>query len=414
MDGRWWRRRLAAFGGAWLLAAVFAGAAIERAYAQATPKPAPTAPKPSKFPLTEEEKRQQAHQETFKAFERLKGAYEGKCEVVEIYPQFLKISRARDEFDAAVKKEAETSAEVEKARAELREREADAEAAKRKELSVPVEYQRAADQRVVEAKLKLDKAREEAGQRILREYQTDLEGLERARCPPKTQSMVPSGTPSGEFYVGIEGLKNTGDQRIIESEADTGTVTNRLQRREDPLGVGIVVGYNVAPWNNNIVVGPFASFDYLRQTINHTFAGGTYIGSTTNWVATFGAKAGFAVYPGISVYGLTGLGVLNETLNVNFGGPVTSSNKTVPGFALGGGAEWRPAMLQGWGRPVALFVQYQHTWWDDAKLDRPAASPLFNYNYKRDDDTIRFGFNIYFNGMSAPPPPPRRTTLITK
>src|SRR6266446_7005674 len=126
MDGRWWRRRLAAFGGAWLLAAVFAGAAIERAYAQATPKPAPTAPKPSKFPLTEEEKRQQAHQETFKAFERLKGAYEGKCEVVEIYPQFLKISRARDEFDAAVKKEAETSAEVEKARAELREREADA------------------------------------------------------------------------------------------------------------------------------------------------------------------------------------------------------------------------------------------------------------------------------------------------
>jgi vacuolar-type H+-ATPase subunit E/Vma4 len=337
MDGRWWRRRLAALGGAWLLAAVFAGAAIERAYAQETPKPAPTAPKPSKFPLTEEEKRQQAHQETFKAFERLKRAYEGKAEPIEIYPVPCWIPRARDNFDAAVKKEAETSAEVEKARAELREREADAEAAKKKELSIPDEYRRAADQRVVEAKLKLDKAREEAVQRVLREYQTELEQLERARCPPKIQGMVPPGAPSvtGEFYVGIEGLKNTGDQRIIESVADTGTVTNRLQRREDPLGVGIVVGYNVAPWNNNIVVGPFASFDYLRQTINHTFAGGTYIGSTTNWVATFGAKAGFAVYPGIVVYGLTGLGVLNETLNVNFGGPITSSNKTVPGFALG-------------------------------------------------------------------------------
>jgi opacity protein-like surface antigen len=411
MDGGWRRRRLAALGSAWLLAAVFAGAAIERAYAQETPKPTPTAPKPAKPQLTEEEKRQQAHQETARAFERLKRAYQGECESIEIYPERLRIYQRRKIFDEAVRKEAELSAEVEKAREEWRERRDDAKAAKENP-SIPDEYRRAADQRLAEAERKLDKAREEAAQRILREYQTELERLEKAACPPKTQTMVPSGTPSGEFYVGIEGLKNTGDQRIIESVADTGTVTNRLQRREDPLGVGIVVGYNVSPWNN-IVVGSFGSLDYLRQTINHTFAGGTFIGSTTNWVATLGGKAGFAVYPGISIYGLTGLGVLNETLNINFGGPVTSSNKTVPGFVLGGGAEWRPSMLQGWGRPVALFVQYQHTWWDEAKLDRPAASPLFNYNYKRDDNTIRFGFNIYFNGTSAPPPP-RRGVLIPK
>jgi opacity protein-like surface antigen len=410
MDGRWSWRRLAALGGAWLLAAVFAGAAIERAHAQEKPKPTPTAPKPAKPQLTDEEKRLQARQETERALERLKRAYAGECEAIEIYHELLRVYERRKIFDEAVRKEAELSADVQKAREEWQERRDDAKAAKENP-SIPPEYRRAADQRLAEAERKLKEAREEAAQKIYRRHQTELQQLEKG-CPPKTQSMVPSGTPSGEFYVGIEGLKNTGDQRIVESVADTGTVTNRLQRREDPLGVGIVVGYNVAPWNN-IVVGSFASFDYLRQTINHTFAGGTFIGSTTNWVATLGAKAGFAVSPGVVVYGLTGLGVLNETLNINFGGPVTSSNKTVPGFVLGGGAEWRPAMLQGWGRPVALFVQYQHTWWDEAKLDRPAASPLFNYDYKRDDNTIRFGFNIYFNGTSAPPPP-RRSALITK
>jgi hypothetical protein len=36
---------------------------------------------------------------------------------------------------------------------------------------------------------------------------------------------------------------------------------------------------------------------------------------------------------------------------------------------------------------------------------------LFNYSHRRDDNTIRFGFNIYFNGASAPP---RRGVLIIK
>jgi opacity protein-like surface antigen len=406
-------RRLAAFVSAWLLAALFAGAAmLEPLSAQAETKKAEPA-------LSQEELQQRLHEKTLEAWKKLKDArqaYEkAKCGTKEEeHKAKLDLLGAENKLYAALRNEASEAPEVAKARAELEERQADMQEARRNP-TIPESYREEATRRWNRAYQRHQDAVNKEHGRIRRDLEAGEKTEPPATCPPKSQTMVPPAAPSvtGEFYVGIEGLKNTGDQRIIESEADTGTVTNRLQRREDPLGVGIVVGYNVAPWNN-IVVGPFASLDYLRQTINHTFAGGTFIGSTTNWVATFGVKAGLPVYPGVLIYGLTGLGVLNETLNINFGGPITSSNKTVPGFALGGGAEWRPAMLQGWGGPVALFVQYQHTWWDDAKLDRPAASPLFNYNYKRDDDTIRFGFNIYFNGMSAPPPPPRRTTLITK
>jgi hypothetical protein len=34
-------------------------------------------------------------------------------------------------------------------------------------------------------------------------------------------------------------------------------------------------------------------------------------------------------------------------------------------------------------------------------LNTPAASPLFNYNFRRQDDTFRFGFTVSLN----PPPP---------
>jgi opacity protein-like surface antigen len=219
--------------------------------------------------------------------------------------------------------------------------------------------------------------------------------------PPPDLGPIPVFPESG-LYLGLELAKNTGDQEIIETLDATGAVTNRLQDRNDPLGFGVVAGYNFVPWHNRVFVGPFASLDYLRQTINRNFAGGSFIGSTTNWVGNLGIKSGVAIQPGMSVYGLAGLGVLNEDLNINFGGPVTASNKTIPGFMLGAGGEWQPALLQRWGRPVSLFIQYQHTWWADAKLNAPISSPLFNYNFRRADDTIRFGVNFYFG---APPTP---------
>jgi opacity protein-like surface antigen len=207
-------------------------------------------------------------------------------------------------------------------------------------------------------------------------------------------------------HLGLETVETVACLTTTERSAATDEVTNRFKDCKDPLGIGIVAGYNFAPWNNNIVVGPFASFDYAPLSINHTFPTGNYLGSRSHWVTTAGIKAGIVTTPGIFFYGLTGAALLNQDLNINFGGPIASSNTTVPGYTLGLGAEYQPNSWQVFGRPLSLFVQYQHTWWQDAHLDRPAASPLFNYAFRREDDTVKFGVNIYF-GSPTPVEQPR-------
>ena len=92
---------------------------------------------------------------------------------------------------------------------------------------------------------------------------------------------------------------------------------------------------------------------------------------------------------------LGGVSGLNYDRNINFGGPATSQNTTVPGFTLDLGGEFQPSFLQRTGRPVSLFIQYQHSWWRDSNLNNPAASPAFNYAFRREDNTIKVGVNIY-------------------
>ena len=195
-------------------------------------------------------------------------------------------------------------------------------------------------------------------------------------------------------YLGGELAKNWGRVRSTETSATTGVITNQFSDSGDPLGVGIVAGYNFRPWNNNIVVGPFASFDFLNQTINHTFTGGQFLGTTTHWIATVGAKGGYVVTPGVYLYGLAGASWLNQTLNVNFA-TAASSNVTTPGFTLGLGGEYQPSSWRLFGNPVSVFMQYQHTWWSSANFNTPTSSAGFNYAFKREDDTIRLGVNVY-------------------
>jgi opacity protein-like surface antigen len=216
-------------------------------------------------------------------------------------------------------------------------------------------------------------------------------------CPPAAPQQ---GAMLGP-HLGGQILETFACSEITERDAFSDRVTNRLRDCKDPLGIGVVAGYNFAPWNNNIVVGPFFSFDWLRQTINHTFPGGTFLGTTTHWITTTGAKVGVATAPGILVYGLAGASWLNHDLNVNFA-TAASRNTTTPGFTLGLGGEFRPSMLQGFGMPVGVFAQYQHTWWGDAPFNTPTSSPAFNYTFRREEDAIRVGLNFYF---AAPPPP---------
>jgi opacity protein-like surface antigen len=146
------------------------------------------------------------------------------------------------------------------------------------------------------------------------------------------------------------------------------------------------------------VVGAFVRYDAGVGDQNNvvTFPNGSFYGTETNGTATLGAKFGVAVNP--LFYGLAGVSFMNQNLKINFGGPVTNVNTTVPGFTFGFGIEEKLAFLS---LPVSVFVEYQHTIWQNATLNQPAASPLFNYTFRRDDDTVKVGLNFYL----TPPPP---------
>jgi hypothetical protein len=214
-------------------------------------------------------------------------------------------------------------------------------------------------------------------------------------CPP-----IFSGWTSA--YFGGEIVSDRGSVRSTERLAATDVVTNEFSDTDTGVGGGFIVGYRFNPWANNIVVSPFASFDFMHASVNHTFPGGSFLGTTANFMGTFGVKAGPQVGAGVWLYGIAGVSVLNETLNINFV-PVSSSQSAwVPGGTVGVGGAWQPGFLRGFGRPVSLFAEYQHTWWQNANFNTPTASPFFNYTFARHDDVLKLGFTI---PLSAAPPP---------
>jgi hypothetical protein len=215
-------------------------------------------------------------------------------------------------------------------------------------------------------------------------------------CPP------PQTSASSGLYLGGELVKNWGWVRSTERLATTDFVTNQFSDHADPVGGGFLIGYKFAPWANSVIVSPFASFDFINAPVNHTFPNGSYLGTTANFMGTAGVKVGPQIGAGVWLYGIAGVSVLNETLNVNFI-PVSSSQSAwVAGGTVGVGGAWQPAFLQGYGHPVSLFAEYQHTWWQDANFNRPATSPFFNYTFARQDDVVKFGFTVAL-GPAAPP-----------
>jgi hypothetical protein len=219
-------------------------------------------------------------------------------------------------------------------------------------------------------------------------------------CPTGYRTVFVNG-----LFVGIYVIKAIGSDAVTERFIATDQVTNYFSDTHDPLGIGINIGYAFAPFNNNVVVSPFVSVDYLNNSVNHNFPGGSFLGTTANVAGTAGVKIGPSLSKDFWLYGIAGVSVLNETLNINFLPVMSSTSKTVAGVTVGTGAAFRPSFLQNFGHPVSLFLEYQHTWWHDAQFNSPAASPPFNYNFHREDDLVKLGFNIHFNEPSTPSSP---------
>ena len=223
-------------------------------------------------------------------------------------------------------------------------------------------------------------------------------------CPPRRTVLRPALNPNGVF-IGLYVIKITGSNEVTERFIDTNEITNFFRDRHDPAGFGVSIAYKF-PWINSIALAPFAEFDYLHASVNHTFPNGSFLGTTANVAGTFGVKIGPQITQSLWVYGIAGVSVLNETLNINFIPVSSSRDATVAGATVGAGLAWQPSFLQGFGLPVALNFEYEHTWWQDAHFDAPAASPAFNYTFRRQDDLFKFGVTVALSPSAPVAEPP--------
>jgi opacity protein-like surface antigen len=211
--------------------------------------------------------------------------------------------------------------------------------------------------------------------------------------PPSTQGASNwSGGFGGVYFVGAFSPVKT-----VEETAATGVVTNQFNDCCTGFGGGLNAGYH---WQlpNDVVLGGVVDAYFPNDQVSHPFAGGTYLRSTVDFTATFQARAGIAATPNLLLYAQTGLALGNQSLKVNFGGPVSRHSDTTPGYTIGAGAEWRlydgpTGMI---GQSPSLFVEYAHIFWDDAHFNTPAASPAFNYTWSRDSNVIKGGVRVRF------------------
>jgi hypothetical protein len=214
----------------------------------------------------------------------------------------------------------------------------------------------------------------------------------RVPCAPPATQAAWTGPFGGAQAVGSWSHVSTN-----EFLAATGVQTNHFDNSGNGFGGGINGGFNWMPWGGNIVTGVVLDANGMSDKVNHTFPGGTFIGSTVNFEGSADVRAGLLVTPSTLLYGQTGVSVADQRLQINFGGPITDTTQWTAGYNLGGGAEWMlPANVSLWGHSTSLFINYEHTWWDKASLTMPAASPFFNYTWMRQSDAVEVGFRVQF------------------
>lgn len=210
--------------------------------------------------------------------------------------------------------------------------------------------------------------------------------------------------PPGGWYVGPEAALALAFLFNLEEARFNNVPTFASTDRSTGAAGGAIIGANI-PVGNGVMLSPFASVDVMDNTVQHTFPGGSTLGTKSRLMVEAGVKGGPQLANGTWFYGIAAVGLLNEELHVNFVPVSSSTNATVPGVGIGVGAAFHPAFLQGFGAPASLFVEYQHLWWEDAHFDMPASSPAFNYTFRRDDDLIKVGLTFAFGAPPVSPAP---------
>lgn len=177
------------------------------------------------------------------------------------------------------------------------------------------------------------------------------------------------------------------------------TVTrNRFSRSANGTGAGVSGGINFS-LGSNIVGGPFVGLDFPNEANDRAAGSGAFWQAKSDFVVTGGVQLGIvgavAETPTF-FYGLVGASFQRQ--DVEFADLArTSETQTLTGGTVGVGLAVQPAFLRGLGIPVSLFVQYEHTWWNESDRLRPAIAPETDYVFRRDDDRIKFGVQLFFS-----------------
>ena len=217
----------------------------------------------------------------------------------------------------------------------------------------------------------------------------------RVPCPPPPAP--PSTAAWNGAFGGIHLLGSFSRVGTSERIMQNNFQTNQFEDSGLGFGGGIDAGINWLPHGGPVLVGGVVTLSGLGDTVQHNFAGGGSIGSTVNVAASAELRAGLLVLPNLLLFGQTGVSIANQQLRIDFGGPVSSENRWTPGFTLGGGVELMlPPAVAPAGMPVSIFAAYHHTWWGDARLNGPAASPGFTYTWSRESDVLEVGARLHF------------------
>jgi opacity protein-like surface antigen len=200
-------------------------------------------------------------------------------------------------------------------------------------------------------------------------------------------SVAPWGGPS----LGVAAIGGWTNTSVTETQTSNGMVFHAFDTLGSGAGGIAELRYDWPVWNDQALFGAVAEIGYLGDS------GGQVFQTTTNLLAGARLRAGLAPMPALLLYGETGVAVSNQSIRINFGGPITRQNLTTPGIALGGGAEYALASFPVLGgKPPSLFAEYQHIWWTSDTTDMPAAVPTLNFHWQRDSDIVRAGIRAHF------------------
>jgi hypothetical protein len=210
------------------------------------------------------------------------------------------------------------------------------------------------------------------------------------------------------FLVGAQGQVNFNSLGMLEKDATNGVAKNGFGESSRAGGGGFTGGANTRIFSRMVIPDDASprpvervllSFDFFNQDTSHVFptTPQTFIGATSKFMVTGEVQLGVNVVPGVQIYGIGGFSVLNQDLNINFGGGlVTTQNNTTIGPTYGAGLAFQLP-----GSPVTSFVQWEQTPFATTTLPRPPASSNFNYDFTNTSNRVKAGILVNFRGFSS-------------